>query len=254
MHLEAAVSKAVTQGACPCVSRPASSRRHSQSRRTRETGRQPQVDHSGQADGEGQTVARQPAVDMEELFNDDADLLPMHGTGDQQTSAQVQSIESPSSKELDDEEQADTYGDSWDDNIDDPVRIYLMQMGEIPLLNRKEEVDAAKKIERARTLYRRSLLANDFILQGRRDALEEGSRRRTAARPHDRSLGDRRRGEKADLEPAQTEPENAGAPAAAQSPRLLLRAEQEVIRWPNVGRRGIGLSSVGTRPCDWSKN
>ncbi|MBA4017601.1 MAG: RNA polymerase subunit sigma-70 [Pirellula sp.] len=53
-----------------------------------------------------------------------------------------------------------------DDNIDDPVRIYLMQMGEIPLLNRVEEVDSAKKIERARTLYRRSLLANDFILEG----------------------------------------------------------------------------------------
>ncbi len=52
------------------------------------------------------------------------------------------------------------------DRIDDPVRIYLMQMGEIPLLNREQEVDAAKEIERTRTKYRHSLLASDFILQG----------------------------------------------------------------------------------------
>jgi RNA polymerase primary sigma factor len=58
------------------------------------------------------------------------------------------------------------YGDDFGERIDDPVRIYLMQMGEIPLLNRADEVDSAKQIERARTKYRRSLLANDFILQG----------------------------------------------------------------------------------------
>ncbi|MCE9605695.1 MAG: sigma-70 family RNA polymerase sigma factor [Planctomycetia bacterium] len=63
-------------------------------------------------------------------------------------------------------EAADQYGDSSDDRIDDPVRIYLMQMGEIPLLNRAEEIDSAKRIEWTRTRYRRSLLANDFILEG----------------------------------------------------------------------------------------
>jgi RNA polymerase primary sigma factor len=60
----------------------------------------------------------------------------------------------------------DLYGDESGDRIDDPVRIYLMQMGEIPLLTRKEEIEYAKQIEAARTRYRRSLLANDFILQG----------------------------------------------------------------------------------------
>ncbi len=49
---------------------------------------------------------------------------------------------------------------------DDPVRMYLMQMGEIPLLNRGQEVAAARDIERARTLYRHSMLANDFMLEG----------------------------------------------------------------------------------------
>lgn len=49
---------------------------------------------------------------------------------------------------------------------DDPVRMYLMQMGEIPLLNRGQEVAAARDIENARTLYRHSMLANDFMLEG----------------------------------------------------------------------------------------
>ena len=48
------------------------------------------------------------------------------------------------SEELDLE--LDLTGD--DDHIDDPVRIYLMQMGEIPLLSRSEEIAAAKRIER----------------------------------------------------------------------------------------------------------
>jgi len=60
----------------------------------------------------------------------------------------------------------DYYGDDTEGRIDDPVRIYLMQMGEIPLLNRAQEIEYAKQIESSRTRYRRSLLANDFILQG----------------------------------------------------------------------------------------
>ena len=50
--------------------------------------------------------------------------------------------------------------------IDDPVRMYLMQMGEIPLLSRAQEISAAKDIERARTQFRHSMLASDFVLQG----------------------------------------------------------------------------------------
>ena len=57
--------------------------------------------------------------------------------------------------------------------IDDPVRMYLMQMGNIPLLTREEEITAAKRIEATRTCYRHSLLANDFVLQGAVTALEK---------------------------------------------------------------------------------
>ena len=64
---------------------------------------------------------------------------------------------------------ADTKGEA----IDDPVRMYLMQMGEIPLLTREEEVDSAKEIERTRENFRNSMLATDFILQASVVALEK---------------------------------------------------------------------------------
>lgn len=64
------------------------------------------------------------------------------------------------------DEYGDAQLDSEDARIDDPVRIYLMQMGEIPLLNRDEEVRAARKIEHTRRRFRDTSLANDFVLQG----------------------------------------------------------------------------------------
>ena len=60
-----------------------------------------------------------------------------------------------------------------DESIDDPVRMYLMQMGRIPLLSRAEEIDAAKKIDHARLLFRNSMLATDFMLRGAYEALQK---------------------------------------------------------------------------------
>jgi len=45
--------------------------------------------------------------------------------------------------------------------IDDPVRMYLTQMGEIPLLSRDEEIFLAKRIELTRKQFRRKVLASD---------------------------------------------------------------------------------------------
>ena len=58
-------------------------------------------------------------------------------------------------------------------NVDDPVRMYLMQMGEIPMLDREEEVESAKVILKTRTHFRRTMLANDFVLRGAVDLLEK---------------------------------------------------------------------------------
>ncbi len=56
--------------------------------------------------------------------------------------------------------------------IDDPVRMYLTQMGEISLLTRDREIYLAKKIELTRMIFRRRLLENDYCVQQAVDTLE----------------------------------------------------------------------------------
>jgi len=58
-------------------------------------------------------------------------------------------------------------------HIDDPIRLYLLQMGGIPLLTRDTEVSSAKQIELWRRRFRRTLLANDFVLGGAVKLLEK---------------------------------------------------------------------------------
>lgn len=55
------------------------------------------------------------------------------------------------------------------EQIDDPVRMYLTQMGEIPLLSREEEINLAKKIELTRKRYRKHLFGCTLCLE---EALE----------------------------------------------------------------------------------
>ncbi len=56
--------------------------------------------------------------------------------------------------------------------IDDPVRMYLTQMGEISLLTREEEIRLAKKIETCRMIFRRKVLENDYCVQAAVEILE----------------------------------------------------------------------------------
>ena len=48
---------------------------------------------------------------------------------------------------------------------DDPIRMYLSQMAEIPLLTRDQEIALAKRIEIARKRFRRCVLSSDYSLR-----------------------------------------------------------------------------------------
>src|SRR5712692_1728471 len=68
---------------------------------------------------------------------------------------------------------------------DDPVRMYLTQMGEIPLLKREEEIALAKKIEVTRKRFRRKVLECDGALRKVVDTLK---RVHTTELPFDRTI------------------------------------------------------------------
>jgi RNA polymerase primary sigma factor len=55
----------------------------------------------------------------------------------------------------------------------DPIRMYLSQMGNIPLLAREDEIFLAKQIEITRKRFRRTLVESDFVLGIAVDTLEK---------------------------------------------------------------------------------
>ncbi|MEO6807943.1 MAG: RNA polymerase sigma factor RpoD [Isosphaeraceae bacterium] len=69
--------------------------------------------------------------------------------------------------------------------IDDPVRMYLTQMGEIPLLSRDREIALAKKIEITRKRFRRKVLECDYALRLVVDVLKKVH---TGELPFDRTV------------------------------------------------------------------
>ena len=57
--------------------------------------------------------------------------------------------------------------------IDDRIRMYLTQMGEIPLLTREEEVSLARKIELTRIAFRRKVLESDYCARTAIEILQQ---------------------------------------------------------------------------------
>ena len=57
--------------------------------------------------------------------------------------------------------------------IDDPIRMYLTQMGQIPLLTRSSEIALARKIELARMAFRRKMLQCDYCARNSLDLLQQ---------------------------------------------------------------------------------
>lgn len=107
--------------------------------------------------------------DFEEDSTGAAELgtkFPAAGIADpDNTTAQVlDGVKDPTPEELasGEAEALEAAAESWSD---DPVRMYLTQMGEIPLLTRKEEIALAKEIEVTRQRFRTRLLACDYVIQ-----------------------------------------------------------------------------------------
>jgi RNA polymerase primary sigma factor len=55
----------------------------------------------------------------------------------------------------------------------DPIRMYLSQMGNIPLLSREDEIFLAKQIEITRKRFRRKMMESDFAINTALDILEK---------------------------------------------------------------------------------
>ena len=51
------------------------------------------------------------------------------------------------------------------ERVDDPVRMYLTQMGEIPLLTREQEISLAMQIEETRASFRKKVLESDVAIR-----------------------------------------------------------------------------------------
>ena len=67
----------------------------------------------------------------------------------------------------------------------DPIRMYLTQMAEIPLLERDEEIALAKKIEITRRSFRRALLSSGYALNQTIETLDQVHR---GILPFDRTI------------------------------------------------------------------
>ncbi len=89
------------------------------------------------------------------------------------------------SGELDENAQAEAEAEAAAKRIDDPVRMYLTQMGTIPLLTRDEEIRLAKKIETTRMIFRRRVFESDYAVAQASEILEQVHR---GELPFDRTM------------------------------------------------------------------
>jgi RNA polymerase primary sigma factor len=56
-------------------------------------------------------------------------------------------------------------GQDFGDKTNDPVRMYLREMGSVPLLTREGEVELAKRIERGQTAVRKALSRSALVIR-----------------------------------------------------------------------------------------
>lgn len=86
---------------------------------------------------------------------------------------------------LHEEESKFDEGGTITERIEDPVRMYLTQMGGISLLSREEEISLAKKIETTRKVFLRKIFKSDFSQEACLKILEDIT---NGVLPFDRTL------------------------------------------------------------------
>ncbi len=119
------------------------------------------------ADGDAALMGAKPDVDD---LADDAP--PSDEDGESSDKEDGDEEEGMLTEEQAQEELAKALNEGGSKRIDDPVRMYLTQMGEISLLTRDEEIRLAKKIETTRYIFRRKVLQNDYSLRQSVETLE----------------------------------------------------------------------------------
>ena len=73
----------------------------------------------------------------------------------------------------DDKAEKDDKGDGRLDILDDPVRMYLKQMGQVPLLTREQEVEISKRIEDAEIKVQEIVYRMGFVARGHLDIAQK---------------------------------------------------------------------------------
>src|SRR5439155_11052711 len=82
--------------------------------------------------------------------------------------------------EEEEEEEEEEKRETKLDILDDPVRMYLKQMGQVPLLTREQEVEISKRIEEAENMVQKHINRFGFIARAHldlADKLTEGRER-----------------------------------------------------------------------------
>jgi RNA polymerase primary sigma factor len=105
------------------------------------------------------TPGAEEAVELVDKVVDDSDAVDVD---DDDLLADVQASDLDGELKAEELLAVEAEAESWSD---DPVRMYLTQMGEIPLLTRQQEIALAKRIEITRAQFRRKLLECDFVIQ-----------------------------------------------------------------------------------------
>src|SRR5262249_6074042 len=114
---------------------------------------------------EGATLAP-PSLTKQRGPLDDLGMNPWadaHGFGDEPPATPYAPMESADEEEPDDDA-AETTAEANVHGADDSLGLYLRQMGAIPLLTRQQELELARRLEKARQRFRRAALWNWQVL------------------------------------------------------------------------------------------